>query len=181
MRIISGTYRGRNIVPPHNFTARPTTDFAKEALFNVIAGNFDFATLDVLDIFAGTGSISYEFASRGCSHIDAVDVNRRHCEFIVKTAQLLGSQQIHCYCRDGFSYLKQCSKLYDIIFADPPYALANIEYIPDIVFEKSLLKSGGWLILEHGKQKDFASHPHFLQHRQYGSVNFSIFGSAITS
>jgi 16S rRNA (guanine(966)-N(2))-methyltransferase RsmD len=176
MRIISGIHKGRNIAVPHSFTARPTTDFAKVALFNILAGHFDFAETEALDIFAGSGSISYEFASRGCRSVDCVENNGKYRAFIQQTARTMGLQQIHCYMQDAFAYLNSCRKQYDIIFADPPYNSGSAERIPDIVFEKALLKADGWLILEHSSRIKFETNVHFLQSRRYGSVNFSIFG-----
>jgi 16S rRNA (guanine(966)-N(2))-methyltransferase RsmD len=175
MRIVSGTHRGRNITPPKNFSARPTTDFAKVALFNIISVNFDVEELTVLDLFSGTGGISYEFASRGAKSIDSVEADYRHHAFIKQTAELLGFAQMHCYKQNVFSYLAGCTKKYSLIFADPPYELVGIEKIPTLVFEKQLLSCGGWLILEHSKGKNFSALPYFREHRSYGSVNFSIF------
>jgi 16S rRNA (guanine(966)-N(2))-methyltransferase RsmD len=175
MRIISGQYRGRNIIPPKNFNAHPTTDFAKEAIFNIIETNIDIEEAYVLDIFAGTGSISYEFASRGCAEIDSVEMNYNHYSFIKKTVQELKFSQLHCYKQNAFKYLNSCSKQYDLIFADPPYDLDGIEKLHSAIFERKLLKPKGWFILEHSKNKDFKMLPYFYEHRYYGSVNFSIF------
>ncbi|MDR3188404.1 MAG: RsmD family RNA methyltransferase [Prevotellaceae bacterium] len=175
MRIISGQHRGRAILPPKGFSARPTTDFAKEALFNIIAVNFEVERLAVLDLFSGAGSISYEFASRGCRSVDSVELSFRHHAFIKKTAQALQLRQMRCLRCDAFSFLASCAATYDIIFADPPYDMEGVERILQVAFERQLLAPDGWLILEHSKGKDFSLHPRFQERRSYGSVNFSIF------
>ena len=175
MRIISGTHRGRVINPPKNLRARPTTDFAKENLFNVLSNIVDLDECDVLDLFAGTGSISYEFASRGCKNITSVEINTVHYNFIRQTAREFGFSNIHPVKANVFLYLKSTTQQYDIIFADAPYDLQGTESVIDTVFERNLLKDNGLLIFEHSKQKDFSTHPHFMQMRTYGSVHFSIF------
>ncbi len=175
MRIISGSYKGRMIHPPKNFKARPTTDFAKESLFNIINNNFDYSEIKALDLFSGTGSISYELASRGSSDIVSVELNYNHYAFIKKTAAELNFLQIKTIRADVFKFLKTCNRTFNLIFADPPYDLKNIEIIPDIIFEKKLLDNDGWLILEHGSRTDFSTHEKFKEQRDYGSVNFSIF------
>jgi 16S rRNA (guanine(966)-N(2))-methyltransferase RsmD len=178
MRIVSGQHRGRAILPPKNFNARPTTDFAKEAIFNIIAVNFDVEQVAALDLFSGAGSISYEFASRGCRSVDSVEISFHHHTFIKKTAKALNLTQMRCFRADAFSFLGACKAAYDIIFADPPYDLEGMERLPQLVFERRLLTPGGWLILEHSKRKSFTGHSHFKEHRSYGSVNFSIFQQA---
>ncbi|MDR3366348.1 MAG: RsmD family RNA methyltransferase [Prevotellaceae bacterium] len=178
MRIISGRHRGRAILPPKGFRARPTTDFAREALFNIIAVNFDVASVAALDLFSGAGSICYELASRGCRSVDSVELNFRHHAFIKKTAQELQLLQVRCFRGDAFAFLASCTAKYDIIFADPPYDMEGVERIAPLVFERQLLAPGGWLILEHAKGKDFSAHAHFKERRSYGSVNFSIFRQA---
>ena len=178
MRIISGTHKGRRIDLPRTYGARPTTDFAKEALFNILALHFDWNEAEALDLFAGSGSIGYEFASRGCRQVDCVDNEGRHCAFIARTAQAMGLAGIRTHCRDAFWYVSHCRQRYSIIFADPPYTLAEADRIPDIVFGQALLKADGWLIVEHGGTRNFETHPHFLERRRYGSVNFSIFASS---
>ncbi len=178
MRIVSGKYRGRTINPPKNLKARPTTDFAKENLFNVIASRFDIEQLDVLDLFSGTGSIAFEFASRGAREVVSVEANNVHHAFIRSVAKELGMTQLHAIKTNAFVYIKTCKTPFDIIFADPPYDLPGIETIPDTVFARSLLKNDGRLVLEHSKDKNFSTHPRFLEKRTYGSVNFSVFGCA---
>ncbi len=162
-------------MPPSGFNARPTTDFAKVALFNIIATNFDIERIEVLDLFAGTGSISFEFASRGCPKIDLVELNAKHHAFIAKTADTLKFSQIHAIKNNAFTFLTFCKASYDIIFADPPYEIKGIEQIPEEVFVRNLLKPDGWLIVEHSKDTDLSAHPHFVENRHYGSVNFSFF------
>lgn len=175
MRIISGSCGGRTINPPKNLRARPTTDFAKENLFNVLGNVVDFEGIDVLDLFAGTGSISYEFASRGAASVTSVEINAVHYNFIRTTAKSFGLTNIHPVKANVFLYLKSCAKKYDVIFSDAPYDLDGSEAVVDMVLEKGLLKEGGIFIFEHSKDKDFSSHPRFSRLRSYGSVQFSIF------
>lgn len=175
MRIVSGKFKGKTISPPKEFHARPTTDYAKESLFNIILNNFDFEELEVLDLFSGTGSISFEFASRGVNRIDLVELNLKHLKFISKVKDELGFKQIHTIKGNAFQFIKSCSYKYDIIFADPPYDIQGVDIIPDLIFEKDILKEDGWLILEHSGNYKFESYPHFLQERNYGNVHFSFF------
>jgi 16S rRNA (guanine(966)-N(2))-methyltransferase RsmD len=175
MRIVSGKYKGRHISPPKNFRARPTTDFAKENIFNILNNNFDFSELDVLDLFSGTGSISYEFASRGCISVISIESNFKHHLFIKKTIEELGLQNVKTIKSDAFRYVKSCNKTFDIIFADPPYELKEIETIPSYIFEHQILKKDGWLIVEHGDKTNFSKQAGFKETRKYGGVNFSIF------
>ncbi len=175
MRIVSGTHRGRNIHPPHNLEVRPTTDFAKESIFNILNNHFELDGLKILDLFCGTGNMSYEFASRQCGDITSVDINYSCCEFVKRTSAELHFSQIKVTKSDAFLFLKRASTPYHIIFCDPPYNLENIVDIPHLVFEHNLLKPQGWLIVEHGPQTDLSHLPFFNQHRKYGNVNFSIF------
>ena len=176
MRIISGTHKGRPIVTPANLPVRPTTDLAKESLFNILNNSFDFEDLEVMDLFSGTGSISFEFASRGAKRIVVVDNNYRCAEFIRKASQGFGFNNIITVQRANvFSFLKYPQAPFDLIFADPPYEMEDIKGIPDLIFNNKLLKEGGWFVLEHSRDQDFESHPYFLQHRKYGKVNFTIF------
>lgn len=175
MRIISGTHKSRQIHAPKNLPVRPTTDIAKEALFNILVNNFDLEEVNVLDLFAGTGNITYEFASRGALGVTSIDKDLRCVNFIRKTATDLGFEAILSFRSDAFRFLKNCELTYDIIFCDPPYEMENIEEIPVCVYERKLLKEKGWLILEHSRDYDFSKLPGFLQHRKYGKVNFSIF------
>lgn len=175
MRIVSGRYRGRIIQPPKNLRARPTTDFAKENLFNVITSHWEIEGVDVLDLFSGTGSISYEFASRGAGSIVSVEINAIHYNYIRSTAKTFGFPEIYAVKANAFLYLKSCTKQFDIIFADPPYDIEGSETIPELVWQKGLLKPGGWLIFEHSKNMDVSKLPGFKEKRCYGSVNFSVF------
>jgi 16S rRNA (guanine966-N2)-methyltransferase len=175
MRIISGKYRKKQIFPPSNFNARPTTDTAKEAIFNVIANAFDIDDSEVLDLFSGTGNISYEFASRDCKSIEAVEMRFQHYQFIKKTITELKFHQMKVIKANVFSYIKNTSNQYDIIFADPPYNLNKLDTIPDLIFDNCLLKKGGWLILEHNENYTFEDHPNFVEMRNYSKVHFSIF------
>jgi 16S rRNA (guanine(966)-N(2))-methyltransferase RsmD len=166
-------------VTPANLPIRPTTDLAKESLFNILNNIFDFEDLEVMDLFSGTGSIAYEFASRGAKRIVVVDNNYKCVEFIKKTSQNFGFNKVLTIQRANvFVYLKYPQAPFDLIFADPPYEMENIKVIPDLVFNQKLLKPGGWLIIEHSRDQNFEAHPGFLQHRNYGKVNFSIFSMA---
>ena len=175
MRIISGKYKGKAFHPPKNFNARPTTDFAKEALFNVLQHRIDFEGLDVLDLFAGTGSISYEFVSRGVTSVAAIDRNFNHVKFIKAMDKTL-DENIKVLKADVFKFLKNPpEKTFDIIFADPPYALENIREIATLVFKHKWLNPDGLLIIEHGVQSNLSDLPNFVEHKKNGNVHFSFF------
>lgn len=181
MRIITGIYKGRRFDIPRTFKARPTTDFAKENIFNVLAGYVDMDGAVALDLFAGTGRISLEMLSRGCSQVVSVEADRDHATFIRQCVQKLGADadNSHALIRgDVFRFLKSCRQQFDFVFADPPYALDKLPQIPDLITPPDgggLLKEGGIFVFEHGKQYDFSQHPRFVEHRAYGSVNFSLF------
>jgi 16S rRNA (guanine(966)-N(2))-methyltransferase RsmD len=175
MRIVSGDFKGRIFNPPKNFKARPTTDIAKEGLFNILSNNFDFDEISVLDLFSGTGSISFEFASRGCKSIHLVEMASSHLEFIYKVKKDLGFNQITTIRHDVFKFLKICKIQFDVIFADPPYELSGVDLIPQLVFERKLLKDNGWLIVEHSKKIDLSILPYYTETRNYGNVHFSFF------
>lgn len=175
MRIITGEYKGRHFDIPHSFKARPTTDFAKENLFNVLNGYIDFDDTEALDLFAGTGSISLELISRGCRQVVSVEQDRDHANFIRQCMQKIGTNRNILIRGDVFRFLRTCRQQFDLIFADPPYALKELPTLPTLVMEKGLLREGGVFVLEHGKDHDFTSAEHFVEQRHYGSVNFSIF------
>ena len=161
---------------PHTFKARPTTDFAKENLFNVLSNYIDFEdSVCALDLFAGTGSISIELVSRGCEHVVSVEKDRDHFNFICKIMDEVRTDKCFPIRGDVFKYIKGNRERFDFIFADPPYELPGLTTIPDLVFENNLLKEDGLFVLEHGKKDNFESHPHFVERRVYGSVNFSFF------
>lgn len=174
MRIISGKYKGRRIPVRKNFPSRPTTDFAKENIFNILNNHYDFEGLKVLDLFAGTGSISYEFASRGAV-VTCVEINYRSFKFIQETIRDLGFDNLRAIKADVFKFIEKDSNSYDLIFADPPFQLPELETIPDRILSKNLLNEEGWLILEHSDQMKFTAHEKLFNTRSYGSVNFSIF------
>ena len=178
MRIITGQYRGRHFDIPRTFKARPTTDFAKENIFNVLNGHIDFDGARALDLFAGTGSISLELLSRGCSQVVSVELDRDHARFIHECVNKLDTEHHMLIRGDVFRFLKSCHQQFEIIFADPPYQLPDLPKVPNLVFEHHLLAPDGILVFEHGKQNDFSQHPHFLEHRSYGSVNFTLFKEA---
>jgi 16S rRNA (guanine(966)-N(2))-methyltransferase RsmD len=175
MRIITGIYKGRHFDIPRTFKARPTTDFAKENIFNVLMQYVDFEDAQALDLFSGTGSISLELVSRGCRQVVSVELDRDHHRFIQECLKKLNTDKCMPIRGDVFRFLKSCKQQYDFIFADPPYALKELPQIPDIIFERQLLKEEGLFVFEHGKDYDFSAHPHFLEHRSYGSVNFTLF------
>ena len=175
MRIITGKYKGRHFEVPRSFKARPTTDFAKENIFNVLNGYLDFEDAVALDLFSGTGSISLELLSRGCSQVISVEADRDHHAFIKQCLKKLDTDLCIAIRGDVFRFIKGCRQQFDFIFADPPYALKELADIPDMIFEKNMLKDDGVFVLEHGKNYDFSQHPHFAEHRSYGSVNFSLF------
>ena len=175
MRIISGSLKGRAINPPRNLRARPTTDFAKENLFNVLQNLIDFEECDVLDLFAGTGSISYEFASRGVKSVTSVEINAVHHNFIRQTARELGIRTLFAVKANAFLYLKSCTKQFDLIFSDAPYDLEGSEEIIPLVLDGNLLREEGIFIFEHSKDKNFEDLPLFWQSRSYGSVQFTFF------
>lgn len=176
MRIISGKYGRRRFEVPSSFSARPTTDFAKENLFNVLSNHIDFEGLDALDLFAGTGSISFELLSRGCRSVTAVEKNGMHAAFIAKVVKELKTDDLHLLHGDAFRFLQAAkAESFDFIFADPPYALEELSEIPKLILERNLLRDGGVFVMEHPKTYDFSTLPSFCQHRVYGSVNFSIF------
>lgn len=177
MRIISGMYKGRRFDVPHSFKARPTTDFAKENLFNVLANRIDFddEELTALDLFAGTGSITIELLSRGCGKVVSVEKDRDHYAFISKIVKELKTDRSILIKGDVFKFIKGGRSEFDFIFADPPYELEGLETIPDLVFGNNLLREDGIFVLEHGKKNNFEEHPHFVERRVYGSVNFSFF------
>ena len=175
MRVITGKYKGRHFDIPRTFKARPTTDFAKENIFNVLNGYIDFEDCRALDLFAGTGSISIELLSREAQYVVGLELDRDHCTFICQCIDKLGADNYSLIRGDVFRYLKSCRETFDLIFADPPYALKNLEEIPQIVLDKDILSEDGIFVLEHGKHNHFEEHPCFLERRAYGSVNFSLF------
>ena len=175
MRIITGKYKGRHFDIPRSFKARPTTDFAKENIFNVLTGYIDLEGTEALDLFSGTGSITLELLSRGCAHVTSIELDRDHHRFICDCLKKLNTEDCLPLRADTFRFIKSCRQQFDFIFADPPYALKELPQIPDLIFERQLLKEDGLFVFEHGKDNDFSQHPHFMEHRQYGSVNFSIF------
>lgn len=175
MRIITGLYKGRHFDIPRSFKARPTTDFAKENIFNVVNGYMELDGTTALDLFAGTGSISLELLSRGCSRVVSVEADRDHAAFIRQCMTKIGTDACMLIRGDAFRFMKSCRQQFDFIFADPPYALKELPGIPSLIFEKGLLKEGGLLVFEHGKDNDFSAHERFVEHRSYGSVNFSLF------
>lgn len=175
MRIIRGKYGRRRFEVPKNITARPTTDFARENLFNVLENLDDFEGKTVFDLFAGTGAISLEFASRGCSEVTAVEQAPVQAQFIRSVKEKLGDTALRVIKGDVFKFIATCGRSFDFIFADPPYDHPRFEEVPELILSSAMVKSGTVVIIEHSRTRDFSTLPGFSQHRVYGSVNFSIF------
>lgn len=176
MRIISGSLGGRRISPPANMPhTRPTTDIAKEGLFNILQNNLDFEELKTLDLFGGTGSISYELASRGVSDLTIVEKDEKMFSFIKRTVIDLKLENFKVVKSDVFRFIESCHEKYDFIFAGPPYALTTIDELPKQVFGKGLLNDGGWFILEHTPRNAYKTFPYYLREKNYGTTIFSIF------
>lgn len=175
MRIISGSHRGRQLRPPKGLPVRPTTDLAKESLFNILTNRVDLEELSVLDLFAGTGNISFEFASRGAQSIVAVELNSRCTDYIQQAAREIGFGNLFVVKANVFNYLKSVKRKFDLIFADPPYDMKESSVLPALVFGNELLNPEGWLIVEHDSGMNFKDESNFVEERQYGKVHFSFF------
>lgn len=178
MRIIGGKLKGKPILPPAGYKARPTTDFAKEGLFNVLGNEYEFEGLKVLDLFGGSGSIAYEFASRGATRVYCVEMVRENASFIKKEAERLGLGNVTMVRDNVFDFLSICKEKFDLIFADPPYNIDGLETIPDRVLSRDILHPGCYFILEHGDEHSFREHPLFKKEKVYGRVHFSFFEKA---
>ncbi len=179
MRIISGTLKGRRIEPKEELPVRPTTDMARESLFNILNNYVDYEESTVMDLFSGTGAVAFEFVSRGAKNVTAVEINNRCVDFIRKTAEKFGIDNMRVVRADVFDMLKRAYRKFDIVFADPPYSSPDLPKLPDLVFEKDLLTGDGIFILEHPAEHSFDGHPHFWQHRHYGKVNFTFFAKKL--
>ncbi|MGI6073390.1 MAG: 16S rRNA (guanine(966)-N(2))-methyltransferase RsmD [Fermentimonas sp.] len=175
MRIVGGKYKSRRILTPTDLKARPTTDFAKEGLFNVLNNMVDWSNTDALDLFSGTGSISFELLSRGCSTVVSVEKNHKNWQFINKTKQLLSAEDIYTINADSFKYIDKCKSTFNLIFADPPYLMEEVDSLPSIILSKEILRPGGIFILEHSSKHDFQNQPNFKLMKKYGKVHFSFF------
>ncbi len=175
MRIIGGRWSGRKFHPPANIPTRPTTDFAKEAMFNMLDTYYNFDNIKYLDLFGGTGSLSFEFASRGCKDITTVERFPKCTQFMNKTIKELGIEGMKVLQMDVFVYIEQCRTKYDVIYAGPPYALETLDTLPDLIFEKEMVEGQGWFILEHNPNHTFESHPHFWKKKNYGNTKLSFF------
>ena len=161
--------------PTHMPYTRPTTDIAKEGLFNILQNNLDFEAIKTLDLFGGTGSISYELASRGVTDLTVVEKDQTMFEFIKKTAKEFNIENLKLIRSDVFKFIQTCSSRFDFIFAGPPYALTNIDDLPRLIIEKKLLENKGWFVLEHTPRNDYKQFPFFRSERNYGTTVFSIF------
>ncbi len=175
MRIIRGKYGRRRFDVPKNITARPTTDFARENIFNVLENLVDIEGKKVLDLFAGTGAVSWEFVSRGAAKVTTVEEAPVQASFIRSVKEKLGDRALHLVRGDAFRFIERAEEPYDIIFADPPYNHQRFAEIPGLILGSTLVKPGTIVVVEHNRDHDFSELPGFTQHRAYGSVNFSIF------
>lgn len=175
MRIISGKYKGRIISPPKKFKARPTTDRARESLFNILNNYYDYSELRILDLFSGTGSIGFEFISREALYVEMIEKNYIHFQHLQKIKHLLEIENLRIIKADFFQYIKKSHQAFDIVFADPPFDMANFETIPSLILNSDLLSESGLLIIEHSKNYDFKNLKAFQEQRNYGGVNFSFF------
>ncbi len=175
MRIIGGRLKGKTILPPQGYKARPTTDFAKEGLFNILNNEYEMEGLQVLDLFGGTGAISYEFSSRGASMVYCVEMLPANAGFIKSQAAKFGMNNLTVVRHNVFEFLDICHEKFDLIFADPPYALEDLATLPDKVFARDILHPGAYFILEHPEEYNFKDHPKFVKEKKYGNVHFSFF------
>lgn len=175
MRIIRGQHKGKQFSLPTYFEIRPTTDFAKEALFTILDNTYELTDVRALDLFSGSGSLSYELAARGCRSVTTVEKEGKYAAWIRKTAETLGFTQIRVFQADAFAFCKKSKIKYDIIIADPPYSMPEIPEIPDMIFNNGLLSDIGILVVEHSSANKFENHPYFKEVRNYGKVHFSFF------
>lgn len=175
MRIIGGKYKSRRIDIPNNLAARPTTDFAKEGLFNILNNLLDWEETSALDLFSGTGNISFELISRGCPSVVSVEQNQNHFNFICRTQEKLQAKELFPIKADAFKYLSTVRQTFDFIFADPPYDLPEATQLPEIIIHRKLVSEGGFFVMEHSKSLSFKQLPSFKEERKYGNVHFSFF------
>lgn len=175
MRIVGGLYKGRIFSPGKSFKARPTTDFAKENLFNILENRINWEETSALDLFSGTGSISYELVSRGCKQVTSVEINFQHCKFISEVKTILKISNLQIIRDDSFHFIQKAKQQFDLIFADPPFDMKNISEVPEKILISKILHPNGLLIVEHNKYQQFDHLPQFIELRKYGSVNFSFF------
>lgn len=175
MRIVGGLYKGRIFYPDKSFSAHPTTDMAKEALFNILANRYNFEEMKILDLFSGTGNIAYEFISRGAAEVTLVDSNEKHIRFIKKVLKKLNVDNASVYKTDVFKFIEKCKTGFDIVFMDPPFDMKGIDELPNLILNSAILNNKGLLILEHPRHYDFSQNKHFTNRRTYGKVNFSFF------
>lgn len=175
MRIISGQFKGRRLSPPKNIKARPTTDMAREALFNMLTGDYDMSNFKILDLFAGTGAISLEFISRGVKSVTAIDIEQISKKFISETIREWEIRNMRIVRADVLKLATKANESFDIVFADPPYGHKRFEEIPQLILDSGWLEKDGLLIVEHSDENSFDQHPNFTHHRSYGAVNFSFF------
>lgn len=179
MRIIGGRLGGLRLNPPTNLPVRPTTDIAKEALFNILQNRLDFDGLQCLDLFAGTGNISFELASRDVELVDAIDLHFKCVQYINDTAEKMKLEQIKARKADVFKFIASCKNTYDFIFADPPYDIPKLPQLPKLIFDQQLLHDDGLLVVEHPSTRQMEDHPNFIETRKYGYSSFSFYAKTI--
>ncbi|OOG19079.1 16S rRNA (guanine(966)-N(2))-methyltransferase RsmD [Sphingobacterium sp. CZ-UAM] len=179
MRIIGGKIGGLRLNPPSNLPVRPTTDIAKEALFNILQNRLEFDGLNCLDLFAGTGNISFELASRGVEHVDSVDLHFKCVQYIMDTVKKMKLEQIKAKKADVFKFITSCKSTYDLIFADPPYDIPKLPQLPKLILENNLLNDNGLLIVEHPSTRQMEEHPNFIETRKYGYSSFSFYTNSL--
>ena len=175
MRITGGDWRGRRIPELKGFQGRPTTDFGREGLFNLLSSRVDLSGLHILDLFSGTGMVSFECLSRGAASVTAVEKVPKACRFAMAQAAQLGSDDLHTVCADVWTFLNKPLTQFDLVFADPPYDMPRLTSLPEVVRESGVLASGGWFILEHGERVDVSNQEGHMLSRKYGHVHFSLF------
>lgn len=175
MRIINGKYKGKRVSVPKNFKGRPTTSFAKEGLFQLLRNRYSFNELNILDLFAGAGNISYEFLSMEVKSITSVEKNVTYARFLRKQSDKIFPEQLTVITGDAYRYLEKANLNYDVIFADPPYNDKNLNKIPDLALNNPSLKENALLVIEHSENSDFAGHPNLTESRKYGKARFSFF------
>lgn len=175
MRIIGGTLKGRRFSPPRHFKGRPTTDFGREGLFNLLRSRIDLEGVEALDLFAGSGAVSYELASRGAVTVTAIEQDAGACRYIQQQARDFGLDAIRVVRADAFAFLSRAMTQFELVFADPPYTEPKLDTLPTLVREAGLVAPGGLFVLEHGDRKDFSEETGFVEMRKYGHVHFSFF------
>ena len=178
MRIIRGRYKGKIISPPKGFNSRPTTDYAKESLFNILENKLDIQNLRVLDLFSGSGNISFEFLSRSCENVVSIEINKNYSDHIKKQVSELFPLKGKVICTDAFKFCEKSNLDFDLIFADPPFDHKDLKIIPDLILNNESLNKDVLIIIEHPRKINFSEHVNFIEERRYGNITFSFFQKA---